>query len=371
MPISPGEEDITVAELAASATAFARAVWGERKKVVKLGCAAAVAGLFFAFGSGEEYTATARLLPYRTGASGISGLAGLAGLRLPPGSSDQTITADLYPEVANSQDFRISIAETKLTFTSIGKSATYVEFFRDLHPAPPVDELINYTINLSTKIISYLRPRSHESRPESSQRADASPRIQSYDQQYLELVNTLRKRLSVSIEKKTSIITITARMPDQYAAADLVRVTSDHLMKRIIDYETGKAGEQYRFANEQHQQAKSRFERAQRELASFADRNRALMSASSQIDRDRLQRDYDLAFEVYQQFSREVEQARIKMNQDTPVFTVIDKVMVPALRSSPKRTQILVIATLLGILAGVGQVAYQRIKAAQSEYKQI
>lgn len=357
------EEDITVAELAESLSAFVKYVWEERRKVLRpIGIAVAV-GLFVAFGSGDEYTATARLLPYRSGTSGISGLAGLAGLRLPTGGSDQTITADLYPEVASSQDFRISIAETQLTFSSLSTRATSIEYFRNLRRIPLTERTKYYTIDLPSRLLSYSRSRKPASLPDSSRFADGSQKLQSYDQEYLELVNTLKKRLTVSIDKKTSIITITAEMPDPYAAADLVRVTSDQLMKKIIEHESGKAREQYRFASEQYQLAKTRYERSQRDLASFSDRNRALMSASSQIDRDRLQREYDLAFEVYQQFSREREQARIKMNQDTPVFTVLENATVPALRSSPKRTRILVIATLLGALIGVSQITLHRLKA--------
>lgn len=80
------------------------------------------------------------------------------------------------------------------------------------------------------------------------------------------------------------------------------------------------------------------------------------MSATSQIDRDRLQREYDIVFEVYQQFSRELEQARIKMNQDTPVSTVLDQVTVPNEKTSPNRPQILFSALLLGFMLGVAQL---------------
>ena len=87
------------------------------------------------------------------------------------------------------------------------------------------------------------------------------------------------------------------------------------------------------------------------------------MSATSQIDRDQLQREYDIAFEVYQQFSRELEQARIKMNYDTPVFTVLDQVTIPNIKTSPNRTKIVLIALLLGSMVGIAQLGLRRIFA--------
>ena len=316
-------------------------------------------GLFIAFGSGQEFTAKTRLLPYRNGAAGaagLSGLAGLAGIRLPAGSADLTITADLYPEVAKSLDFRISVAETPLTFSSLSNKASTVQYFTNPTSTSPVELVQKYTIGLPRSILSYVRSKNSatERRPEAT---DTVALIPAYDQAYLDLVNSLQSRLKITTDRKTSIITVTGEMPDPYAAADLVRVSANRLMERIIDYESRKAGENFRFINEQYQQARGRYERTQRELALFADRNRALMSATAQIDRDRLQREYDLAFEVFQQFSRELEQARIKMNQDTPVFTILDNVTVPTIRSSPDRTRIVGFALLFGALLGLGHIA--------------
>lgn len=320
-------------------------------------------GAILAFGSGNEYSARGRILPYRsgTGTAGLSGLAGLAGIRLPSGSADQTITADLYPEIVKSQDFRIEVAETPLFFSSINRTASTVEYFRDLRDTPVTELLVKYTWELPGHLLS---GRGNDGvTGEMVDTSNGFPPLVSYDKEYLKIVNRLTDRLSVSIDKKTSVITISSTMPDPYAAADLVRATSRILMKRIIDYESRKAGEQFRFVREQHAQAQSRYESAQRALALFADRNRSLMSAMSQIDQERLQREYDLTFEMYQQFSRELEQARIKMNQDTPVFTVLEQVTVPTDRSSPKRARILLISMVFGLLLGIGTLGIRMLRA--------
>ena len=156
-------------------------------------------------------------------------------------------------------------------------------------------------------------------------------------------------------------------MPDPYAAADLVRVTSNQLMERIIDYESRKAGEQFLYVQRLVGQARERYERSQRELALYNDRNRSLVTATSQIDRDRLQRDYQMAFDVYQEVSRELEQARIKMNQDTPVFTVLEQVAVPTERDSPRRSRITALSLVIGLLIGVGVIAFRHTLAIHTK----
>lgn len=359
LPNSSNDNEISLAELIQNLRAATEALWAERRIIFNRMGYASLIGLIIAFGSPVEYSASTRLLPYRGGGggegTGLSGLAGLAGIRLPPGGGDQTIRAELYPEVAKSLDFREAVAETPLRFSTLDRRASAIEYFRDLRHQALTEMLVSYTIGLPGHIITMNATSGDEQEINKSSIGD-SVSLRHYDRKYLSLLQTLGDRLSVSIDKKTNILLISAKMPDPYAAADLVRVSAERLMERIVAYESQKAAETFRFVSDQHQQAKNRYERTQRELAMFSDRNRVLMSAASQIDRDRLQREYDIAFEVYQQFSRELEQARIKMNQDTPVFTVLDQVVVPNERTSPNRKETMLLTVLLGMLIGIAQI---------------
>lgn len=366
MPVNPIDPYMSITELVQRLTVFARSCWQERLRLIRLTGAGFVVGLLLAFGGGEEFTASTRILPYSNRASagsGLSSLAGLAGIRLSASSADQTITADLYPEVMKSQEFRIALAETPLQFAGLGRQATTIEFFRDLRKRPLTEVITSYSIGLPGGLLKRFR-RSNSAPANSLARSDSSSNVILYDPDYLALVNTLKDRVTVSIDKKTSLITISATMPDPYAAADLVDVTAKHLMNRIIHYETRKAGEQFRFVNEQYEQAQSKYVRAQRELAVFRDRNRTLMSATAELERDRLQREHDLAYEVYQQFSRELEQSRIKMNQDTPVFAALDRVSVPSRRSAPRRALVIIASVLVALTIGIGHLALRQLVPA-------
>lgn len=137
-------------------------------------------------------------------------------------------------------------------------------------------------------------------------------------------------------------------------------------MSRLIEYESNKAAEQLRFIEEQAAQSKQRLDRVQREMALLSDRSRGTVSATAQLESQRLQREYNLAFDVYRQFATELEQARIKKAQDTPVFTVLEHVVVPDTRSSPRRGRILLGSAVLGLLGSVVVVATRRLIAAQS-----
>lgn len=353
-PADDGNDDeITLTELIEKARALALLAWRERIYIWRSLAVTVPLGLLVAFGSTPEYTASTKILPYRStggSAAGLSGLAGLAGIRLPAGASDPTITADLYPDVANTVDFRISVAETPIRFTSVEQPITTVRYFQYESKGSVLGFVKKYTIGLPGQVLSLFR-----SAPKAPVISDSGGRAQLayYDREYLKIIEGLAQRLTVSINRKTAIITIVGEMPDAYAAADLVKVASERLMERIIDYESRKAGEQRRFVEEEQRRARDRFEQAQRQLATFTDRNRGTLSATAQIEAQRLQNEYNLAFELYRQFSTEREQARIKQNQDTPVFTVLEQVVVPNTRTSPRRSMDLLAAIFLGVCSGV------------------
>lgn len=343
------DEDFVVAQFIAQLRDVARIIWRERQQFRTPLVLAIGAGLLLAFGNGSEYAAHTRILPYRSGPasmSNLSGLAGLAGVRLPTGLSEQTITADLYPEVARSQDFVASVVRTPLRFQSLDRPVSTEDYFQEVRRRPPLAFLRAMTLGLPGTIRRAVAGRS------SAAAVSTDTSLIYYNRDMSELLEEMHTRLAVSIEKKTSIITIIGTMPDPVAAADLVRTSSHLLMQRIIEYESRKAAEQFRFVELQWTKARARYDESQRALAVFTDRNRVLGSAVSRLEQDRLERERDLAFELYQQFSRELEQARIKVNQDLPVFTVIEQVAIPAERSSPKRFQLLVAAAMVGLLLG-------------------
>jgi uncharacterized protein involved in exopolysaccharide biosynthesis len=69
----------------------------------------------------------------------------------------------------------------------------------------------------------------------------------------------------------------------------------------------------------------------------------------------KLQRDYQLAFEVYSGLAQQLEQARIQEKEDTPVFSVLKPVTVP-LEDNASGATTLIIFIFLGGIVGVGWI---------------
>jgi uncharacterized protein involved in exopolysaccharide biosynthesis len=74
------------------------------------------------------------------------------------------------------------------------------------------------------------------------------------------------------------------------------------------------------------------------------------------INLSRIESDLNIAQTVVQQLASQVEQAKLQVNKDTPVFTTIKPVTVPFEKSAPKRSLIVMVFGFLGIIASVGYV---------------
>ncbi|MCC5926541.1 MAG: hypothetical protein JJU41_08265 [Bacteroidetes bacterium] len=358
-PTHIDDDEIDLKELIPKIIGFIKHLWQEQRYIWFALLVTVPIGLLVAFGSTPEYTASTKILPYRSGGSGggLSGLAGLAGVRLPAGQTEQLITVDMYPELAATLDFRLILAETPIRFSKLNEPVTPAMYFQEIAEPDALSRVKSYTIGLPGTILSALRSSFIDANPPSIQRIDSEDDpLKSFDEAYLRMLRTLGERLSVranQTQRVTTSLTIEATMPDPVAAADMVRIASERLMQTVIDYEIRKVSVEIRFLEEQYQRSKIRYEAAQEALALFTDRNRGTLSATAQIEAQRLQSEFNLALEIYRNFTTELEQARIKQNRDTPIFTVLESVTVPNNRSTPRRGLTLILSMILGVFFGV------------------
>jgi uncharacterized protein involved in exopolysaccharide biosynthesis len=56
-----------------------------------------------------------------------------------------------------------------------------------------------------------------------------------------------------------------------------------------------------------------------------------------------------------------LEEARIKLQEETPVVNILEPAAVPDRRSEPKRTQLLILYTIFGGIVGVGLIFGLRV----------
>jgi uncharacterized protein involved in exopolysaccharide biosynthesis len=167
-------------------------------------------------------------------------------------------------------------------------------------------------------------------------------------------IGALTKRITTTFERRTGMVTIEVSMPDPVVAATVARLSLEYLTNYITSYRTQKVKNQERFLTQQVEQSRRRYQSAEYELESYRDRNRSLYSGLARIREQRLQAEFLLSQTVYNDLSRQLEQAKIRVQEQTPVFKMLEPPRIPLGPNGPRRLMIILAALAAGVVAGLG-----------------
>lgn len=325
-------------------------------------------GVLIAFTSRVEYVASCKLMieDQKTGSSSLGrfgGLAGLAGINLDAGSSG-TIPSALFPEIVYSLPFQQKIMHDSILFESKGIRCTPYYYFLEVNKPTLIENVKRYTIGLPGILRSKISKSDIENDAQvgnNNQAQEVSGYVK-IDKIEWDLIQGMRNRITTFVDFESGIVWVSAKMPDAVAASELTHHVVEILTDEVTQYKTEKAQQNLEFIEASYQQAKTSFEESQLRLATFADRNRNINTQQGRIEIQRLQHEYDLAFEMFKNLASQVEQSKIKLKEETPVFKVLEPVRVPLEKTEPKRKIILLASVALGIFLSVSYFIVKNFK---------
>jgi LPS O-antigen subunit length determinant protein (WzzB/FepE family) len=335
--------------------ALAKTLWSGRKKILYSILAGIILGLFIALLSPKEYTVSTVMVPQlgdsQNKLGGLSSLAAMAGVNIDM-SQGSDLSPMVYPQIVNSIPYRIELMNTPLDFKGFTKPVTLFDYFIKYKKSTALGSIKKYTIGLPGVILKTIKGKPQEM----AISGDSLHNLitLSYDQ--TELLKTLGKMVSLELNSKEGYITLTAKLSEPLATAQLAQKAQDLLQRYITEFKIEKAKANLDFIQGRYDETKTEFEKAQVSLAVANDRKKNFTSALPQIETDRIQTKYTIAFSVFQELAKQLEQAKIQVKKDTPIFTIVEPVTVPTEKSKPKRAMILAIWLFLGVVAGVGIV---------------
>ncbi|MEM0941263.1 MAG: Wzz/FepE/Etk N-terminal domain-containing protein [Bacteroidota bacterium] len=346
------EDEIDLIELV-------KVIWSKRRFILKVTGFFFILGLIIAFTSKVEYKASCKLLPESQEGSvpdlgGLGGLAGLAGFDLSGGfGSSEALSPELYPEIVNSAPFLENLINVPIYFEKIDTTISSFYYLKEMDQPSLFGLIAEYTIGLPWQIKSLFN-----STKEIELKDYDLVRFSEEDWKMIELY---KDRLSVSVDSKTSLISISAEMPDPVAAAKVTDLLVRELTESVTNYKIEKSQINLTFIMERFEEAKDEYEEKQEQLARFTDRNRNVSNPIIQTEYERLQNELNITFEVYKGLATQLEQAKIKVKEETPVFTVLEPVRVPEDKSKPKRGLILLFVFSLGIIMSIVMISLKNL----------
>ena len=110
------------------------------------------------------------------------------------------------------------------------------------------------------------------------------------------------------------------------------------------------------FTQKQFLEKQAEYLTLQDEVARSRDANKNIISERYQNQFKVKEGELSIATSVYQELAKQLEQAKLQVAKDTPIFSTLKPVTIPTERSAPKRSLIVVIWAFLGLEISVGYV---------------
>lgn len=316
---------------------LATRLWSSKGKMLKWAVCGAIIGLIISISIPREYQTSAKLSPELTdsnkGAGGLGALASMAGINT---GTTEALYPQLYPDIVQSIPFLTGLFSVEVT-TIDGDTMTVEQYLRNDLRSPWWSMLMA----LPGKAIAYFSAQ------------DSIPADHKLDNFHLtrreaQMVELLSNRVTASVE---DFVDISVTMQDPMVSAVLCDTVVSRLQQYVTDYRTNKARQDLRYAEKINAEAQQEYYDAQKKLADYIDRNQGLATHSARITRDRLENEAQLAFTLYNQTAHRVQTCEIVVQENTPVYVVVDPPTVPISPTGLGKLMMMIIFAFLGFIA--------------------
>lgn len=339
-----GGQEIDLVELAAR-------LWRERRRIMRWCMWGAFAGLVIAFSIPKEYTVEVKLAPEVQGNKGAMGslgaLASMAGINMGSMNSTDAMSPELYPDIVQSVPFMTELFGVEVTDEDGEVTMPLAEYVTEELRSP----WWSVVVKAPFKAIGWVIDLFRKEEPEGAGGTDPFRLTEEED----EVVQSLQERVTANVDRKTLVVSLSVTMQDPLIAATLTDTVMRNLQDHITRYRTEKARVDMEFTQRLFDEAQGKYYAAQQRYAQYVDQNQALSRRSFRTETERLQNEMNLAFNLYNQTAQQLQLAKAKVQELTPVYAVVQAVTVPLEPSKPSKALILIGCVFL---AGAAAVAW-------------
>ena len=322
-----------------------RKVIGIRKKIYKAAGIGLVIGIIVAISIPKQYTVEVALSPEMGNNKG-GGLSGLAasflGSGVTMGDGTDALNASLSADIVSSTPFLLELSAMEIPISK--NEVMALSIYLDEESSP----WWSYVIGFPGMVIGGVKslftggdePISYDK---------ASQGAIELSKKELKKIETLKKMISASVDKKTSMTSVAVTFQTPRVAAVVADSVVKKLQEHIIDYRTSKAKEDCGYLEKLFKERQQEYYAAQQKYADYLDSHDNIILQSVRAEQERLQNDMSLAYQVYSQVASQLQVARAKVQEEKPVFAVVEPAVVPLEPSGTSRKVYVLVFIFLSV----------------------
>tara|TARA_Y100000741_G_scaffold328052_1_gene281039 strand:+ start:732 stop:1724 length:993 start_codon:yes stop_codon:yes gene_type:complete len=298
-----------------------KTAWKGRKQIIIISFVFVLIGFASALLWPVVYTSSTTFINSQTepsSNSGLSGVASLVGINLGGISSGSEIPSTMYPQIGESVEFKRALLDSYIDEKEQIKLEGFLADYNKIEK--------NVTENNKKLFVS------------------------EYENELFDVINDI---VSISVNQKDGFITISANMPNSEYAANTCVNARDILQEIVINSRIQSAKQKLKFSEKQLSSKRIEFEEVQNKLAYFNDSNLNLVTSTIINERSKLEAEFQIINAVMVELSKQVEQRKLRVSEDTPVFSIVKEASMPVKRSSPKRALMVLSFGFIGLVISI------------------
>ncbi len=310
-------------------------------RVIIITCSITLLGIVYVVSLPRQYTSTTTIVAEKK--NDMSGALGLLGSLGMSDTEPDGLTIDLAPTIISSTPFRLEFKECLVSREG-----------RMNEELPLAVFLFDYQ---KKAWWNFLKSKKYEEYK--SESSDGPYMLSKSDIAFLKITKDM---FEVKTDKKTNVMKLSITTQDPMVSVILADSLTIKLQHYLTAYQTNKAKHEFAQSIKIADSAKTRYYHCQELYSEANDRNKNLINAGVKTKIDRLRDDMSVALQAYSATASQVEVARTKLLENTPVYTVIDPPYFEEIPSEPSRKLAAIVSFFFGLFVGVGSVIIGDIK---------
>lgn len=338
------------------------------KQIVLIGLIFGAIGIISALTMKRYYNVSLTLAPEiqnrnSGNLSNVAALLGLGGVQI--GSSTDAMNISLFPEICKSTPFLVGLLDVPLTsYVSQGQLEQGVK----PHQTTVYKHFSEEDV-VKKGLAKWRYERAQKKHPEKPYTGVSNPT--ELTRRQAKVVKALSQSISADVDKKTGVTTVSVTMDDRMMAKQLADTVCTRLQAYVSEYRTKKATADYDYYSQLAEEARQNLVKAQAAYAASVDYDRSVILQSATAVKERLRNEASLANELYSQMVQQRELARARIQEDRPVYAVVQPAVLPQKSINSRVKRVLIWGLIGGFLAvawyGFGSDFFKKMRADVKE----
>lgn len=278
------------------------------------------------------------------GAGSLQSLASSFGFDMRSMTSQDAVYPQLYPDLLASPDFLITLFDTQVATADGEYEGSYYDYVRKFHK-------FVFWKRWKYKLRALVTPK--EKAPVLKNPSGKKVDIFCLTKRQWDVVELMQQNIACTVDKKTDAITISVTAQDKLVCAIMADSVCAALQNFITDYRTVKNRTDLRYYEDVMNSAYREYQEASKKYIRFVDSHSGTNLEQYRIEAQNLETEMQLKQSAYTSFQKQYLATQARLQENTPVFTVLQSASVPKKAAGPRRVifvlAMLVLATCIAI----------------------